>query len=43
MSRATSSEKNTAKATDQAELLEVLPGDAAHEAHGHEHGDDGQR
>ncbi len=27
----------------QAELLEVLPGDAAHEAHRHEHGDDGQR
>ena len=27
---------------DQAELLEVLPGDAAHEAHRHEHGDDGQ-
>ena len=27
----------------QAELLEVLPGDAAHEAHRHEHGDDGER
>ncbi len=27
----------------QAELLEVLAGDAAHEAHRHEHGDDGQR
>ncbi len=26
----------------QAELLEVLAGDAAHEAHRHEHGDDGE-
>ncbi len=27
---------------DEAELLEVLPGDAAHERHGREHGDDGR-
>ena len=31
------------KGDHQPELLEVLPGDAAHEAHGNEHGDDGER
>ena len=41
--RATSSENEHGDGDGQAELLEVLPGDAAHEADRREHGDDGER
>ena len=42
MSRATISEMNTADGDGQAELLEELTADAAHEAHGQKHRDDGE-
>ena len=41
ISRATSSENNTDDRDGQAELPEILTGDAAHEAHRREHRDDG--